>query len=116
MEYTYAALILEESGEELNETNLTAVLDAAGCNVDESRVKALVAALEGVDVDGVGPDAPTDVIAEEGPDEEATMASEKQPADPTDGTGTSETAGSEGGESNDDAVDASSAETSDAER
>ncbi|MUV51319.1 50S ribosomal protein P1, partial [Haloarcula sp. CBA1122] len=30
MEYVYAALILNESGEEINEDNLTDVLDAAG--------------------------------------------------------------------------------------
>ena len=55
MEYAYAALLLSEAGEELNERNLRAVLEAANCAVSESRVKALVAALEGVDVDGVGP-------------------------------------------------------------
>ncbi|MFD1564855.1 50S ribosomal protein P1 [Haloarchaeobius amylolyticus] len=51
MEYVYAALILNESGEEINEDNLTDVLDAAGVDVEESRVKALVAALEDVDID-----------------------------------------------------------------
>jgi len=51
MEYVYAALILNETGEEINETNLTDVLEAAGVDVEESRVKALVAALEDVDID-----------------------------------------------------------------
>ncbi|WP_231183798.1 50S ribosomal protein P1 [Haladaptatus sp. DYF46] len=51
MEYVYAALILNESGEEINEENLTDVLDAAGVDVEESRVKALVAALEDVDIE-----------------------------------------------------------------
>ncbi|KZN22847.1 50S ribosomal protein P1 [Haladaptatus sp. R4] len=51
MEYIYAALILNESGEEINEDNLTDVLDAAGVDVEESRVKALVAALEDVDIE-----------------------------------------------------------------
>ncbi len=50
MEYVYAALILNESGAEINEANLTDVLDAAGVDVEESRVKALVAALEDVDI------------------------------------------------------------------
>ncbi|MEF8937310.1 MAG: 50S ribosomal protein P1, partial [Halovenus sp.] len=49
-EYVYAALILNESGEEINEENLTNVLDAAGVDVEQSRVKALVAALEDVDI------------------------------------------------------------------
>ncbi|ELY61784.1 50S ribosomal protein P1 [Natronolimnohabitans innermongolicus] len=51
MEYVYAALILNETDEEINEDNLTDVLDAAGVDVEESRVKALVAALEDVDID-----------------------------------------------------------------
>ena len=51
MEYVYAALILNETGEEINEDNLTGVLEAAGVDVEESRVKALVAALEDVDID-----------------------------------------------------------------
>ena len=51
MEYVYAALILNETGEEINEDNLTEVLEAAGVDVEESRVKALVAALEDVDID-----------------------------------------------------------------
>ena len=51
MEYVYAALILHETGEEINEDNLTGVLDAAGVDVEESRVKALVAALEDVDIE-----------------------------------------------------------------
>ena len=51
MEYVYAALILHETDEEINEDNLTGVLEAAGADVEESRVKALVAALEDVDVE-----------------------------------------------------------------
>jgi large subunit ribosomal protein L12 len=51
MEYVYAALILNEAGEELNEDNITAVLEAAGVDVEQSRVKALVAALEDVDIE-----------------------------------------------------------------
>ena len=51
MEYVYAALILNESGEEINEANVTDVLEAAGVDVEESRVKALVAALEDVDIE-----------------------------------------------------------------
>ena len=51
MEYVYAALILNESGAEINEQHLTDVLEAAGVDVEQSRVKALVAALEDVDID-----------------------------------------------------------------
>ena len=51
MEYVYAALIVNETDAEINEENLTDVLEAAGVDVEESRVKALVAALEDVDID-----------------------------------------------------------------
>ncbi len=51
MEYVYAALILNETDEEINEENITGVLEAAGVDVEESRVKALVAALEDVDIE-----------------------------------------------------------------
>jgi large subunit ribosomal protein L12 len=57
MEYVYAALILHESGDEINEDNLTGVLEAAGVDVEESRVKALVAALEDVDIEDAVADA-----------------------------------------------------------
>lgn len=53
MEYAFAALLLAESGAEIDEQNLVAVLEAAGTGASESRVKAVVAALEGVDVDGI---------------------------------------------------------------
>jgi large subunit ribosomal protein L12 len=51
MEYLYAALTLHNAGEEITEESVTDVLEAAGVNVDESRVKALAAALEDVDID-----------------------------------------------------------------
>jgi large subunit ribosomal protein L12 len=57
MEYVYAALILNESGAEINEKNLTNVLESANVDVEESRVKALVAALEDVDIDEAVEDA-----------------------------------------------------------
>lgn len=51
MEYIYAALILNESDEEIDEDNVTSVLEAAGVDVEESRVKALIAALDDVDIE-----------------------------------------------------------------
>jgi large subunit ribosomal protein L12 len=51
MEYIYTALILNELDEEISEDTVTAVLEAAGADVEESRVKALVAALEDVDIE-----------------------------------------------------------------
>ena len=51
MEYVYAAMILHTTGQEINEENVKKVLEAAGAEVDEARVKALIAALEDVDIE-----------------------------------------------------------------
>lgn len=58
MEYMYTVLLLDEAGKELNEENLLRVLEAAGCEPIESRVKALVAAFEEVDFDESGFEQP----------------------------------------------------------
>ena len=44
MEYVYSALLLNSAEKEINEENVTAILTAAGIEVDAGRVKALVAA------------------------------------------------------------------------
>lgn len=51
MEYIYSAMLLHSAGKEINEKNIKKVLEAAGIKVDEARVKALVASLEGVNID-----------------------------------------------------------------
>ena len=51
MEYIYAAMLLHTTGQEINEGNVTKVLEAAGAEVDDARVKALIAALEDVDIE-----------------------------------------------------------------
>lgn len=51
MEYIYAALLLHNAGKDITDEAVTAVLTAAGTDVDENRTKALVAALDGVDIE-----------------------------------------------------------------
>ena len=51
MEYIYAAMLLHTTGEEINEENVKKVLDAAGAEADDARIKALIAALEDVDIE-----------------------------------------------------------------
>lgn len=51
MELVYAALTLHEAGKEVNEDNLEAIVDAADLDVEDSEIKALVAALEDVDIE-----------------------------------------------------------------
>ena len=51
MEYVYAALLLHKLGQEVSEDNLKKVISATGADVDESKVKVMVASLNGVDID-----------------------------------------------------------------
>ena len=51
MEYIYGAMLLHKAGKEVNEQNVKKVLEAAGVKVEEARVKALVSALDGVNID-----------------------------------------------------------------
>jgi large subunit ribosomal protein L12 len=57
MEYVYAAAILHELDREINERNMKETLEGAGADVSESRVKALIAALEDVNIDRAVADA-----------------------------------------------------------
>ena len=50
MEYVYAAMLLHSAEKEIDDDAVTAVLKAAGVDVDAARVKALVASLGGVDI------------------------------------------------------------------
>jgi large subunit ribosomal protein L12 len=51
MEYIYAAMLLFKAGKEVTEDAVKATLSAAGVQVDDARVKALVAALQGVNIE-----------------------------------------------------------------
>ncbi len=51
MEYVYAALILHKLGKEINEENVSKVISAAGVEPNQSKIKALIAALEEVNID-----------------------------------------------------------------
>lgn len=53
MEYVYAALLLHSAGKDVKEEGIKKVVEAAGMAPDEVRIKALVAALEGVDISKV---------------------------------------------------------------
>ena len=50
MEYIYAALLLHKLGHAVTEESLKKVIHATGSQVDEAKVKTLVASLHGVDI------------------------------------------------------------------
>jgi large subunit ribosomal protein L12 len=83
MENIYAALLLHKLGKEVSEDNVKKVLAAAGAEVEESKIKSLVASLKGVDIDkelesaslvaaapSAGPETPKEEKKEEKPKEE----------------------------------------------
>ena len=74
MEYIYGAMLLHSAGKEINEENLKKVLTAAGVKVDNARVKALTASLEGVDIEEAIKSAAVPVAA-------APTAKAEQPAE-----------------------------------
>lgn len=51
MELVYAAMLLHKAGKEINEANVKKVIEAAGIKKDDAQIKALVAALDGVDIE-----------------------------------------------------------------
>ena len=51
MEYVYAAMLIHKAGKAVDEVTVKKVLEAAGVTADDARVKALVAALENVNID-----------------------------------------------------------------
>ncbi len=86
MEYIYSAMILHSAGKEINETAIANILKAAGVEADTSRIKALAASLDGVDIEeamktavaapaaapaAAGAAAPAEAKKEEEPEEEA---------------------------------------------
>lgn len=51
MEYIYAGLLLHKLGKQVTEDSLKKVISATGVEVDEAKVKVLIASLNGVDID-----------------------------------------------------------------
>lgn len=51
MEYVYAALMLHSAKKDINEANVKKIVEAVGLHPEEAKVKALIASLEGVNID-----------------------------------------------------------------
>lgn len=51
MEYVYASLLLYHAGREITEESVRKILEAAGIQVDDIRLKALVASLKEVNIE-----------------------------------------------------------------
>jgi large subunit ribosomal protein L12 len=51
MEYVYAALLLHKLGQDVNVENVGKVVAATGEDVDDTKVKSLIASLKDVDIE-----------------------------------------------------------------
>ncbi|MDR2624036.1 MAG: 50S ribosomal protein P1 [Methanobrevibacter sp.] len=95
MEYIYAAMLLHSGDNEINETNVKSVIEAAGIEASDVRIKGLIAALEDVDIDeaiettalaaapaagGTAPTAEEETLVQEEEEEEEEEASEEEAA------------------------------------
>ena len=91
MEEVYAALLLHKAGKQISEESLKKVLEATGIQVEEAKLKALVASLDGINIDeaikeaavavpvaasGASVGAPAEEKKEEKPKEEKKSAEE----------------------------------------
>lgn len=78
MEYVYAALLLHKLGKPVEEDSIKKILQASGAEIDESKLKSLVASLKGVDIDKELQNA---VVASAAPSSSSSEASSAKPAE-----------------------------------
>ena len=67
MEYVYAALMLHKLKKEITEENVTSIVKASGTEVNEAKVKSLVASLADVNIEDAIKAAPVAVAAAPAP-------------------------------------------------
>ena len=78
MEYIYAALLLHKLGKEVSENTVKSVVAATGADVDDSKVKSLVASLKGVDIDAELANASAAPVASSAPAGNAAEAKKEE--------------------------------------
>ncbi len=78
MEYVYASLLLHYAGKPITEENVKKILEAAGIEADEARIKALVAALREVNIEEAIKAAAVPAVAAPVAPAEAPPAEEKK--------------------------------------
>lgn len=81
MEMVYAALLLHSAKQPINEENVKKVLGATGAAVDDAKVKALVATLEGVNIEEAIAKAAMPVAAAPAPPAEKKEEKKEKPTE-----------------------------------
>jgi len=92
MEYVYAAMLLHSAGKEITVEGVKKILKASGAEVNEAKVKALVAALEDIDIEEAiktaapvapAPSAPQVAEEKKAPAEEAAAEKKEEEEEPS---------------------------------
>jgi len=98
MEYVYAALMLHKLKKEITEENVTSIVKASGAELNEAKVKSLVASLADVDIEDAIKAAPVAAAAAPAAAAPAAEGGEGKKAEKKDeaATGKSEEAAMEG--------------------
>ena len=78
MEYVYAALLLHKAGKKIDEKSVKKIVEAAGVKADGARIKALVASLEGVNIEEAISKTPAVAVAAAPSGQAAPAAEEKK--------------------------------------
>ncbi len=78
MEYVYSAMLLHSAGQKITEENVKKVLTAAGAKPDNARIKALVASLDGVNIEEAIKTAAVPVAAAAAPVQAAEAPAEEK--------------------------------------
>ncbi len=81
MEYVYSALLIHKLGAELTTDRVKKVLEAAGGHADDMKARALLAALDGVNIDEVVKQAAMPVAAPQAEAKAETKKDEKKSAE-----------------------------------
>ena len=96
MEYIYSAMVLHAAGKDITEDGIKNILEAAGIEVNDTRVKALTSSLEGIDIEeamasavsaapaaaapALGGEEKKEEVKKEEPEEEEEAVSEEEAA------------------------------------
>lgn len=78
MEYIYSAMLLHSAGKKITEANVKKILTAAGVKADDSKIKALTASLEGVDIEEAIKTASVPTAAPAAPAEKEASSEDKK--------------------------------------
>ncbi len=96
MEYIYSAMVLHAAGKDITEEGIKNILEAAGIEVNDTRIKALTSSLEGIDIEeamasavsaapaaaapALGGEEKKEEVKKEEPEEEEEAVSEEEAA------------------------------------